>query len=62
MMLELPTVSSQNGRPILAVISLPSASSRIEKNGFGPGGGSGSGGMMSTFSDSRSWAMRMTLA
>jgi hypothetical protein len=36
--------------------------SRIEKNGFGPGGGRGSGGSRSIFSDMRSWAMRMICA
>ena len=59
-MLELPTVSIQNGLLICRVISEERIWSRIEKNGFGPGAGSGSGGMMSIFSDSRSWAMRMT--
>ena len=59
---ELPTVSIQNGRPICRVISAERIWSRIEKNGLGPGAGSGSGGRMSTFSCRRSWAMRMTSA
>ncbi len=59
-MLELPTVSIQNGRLICFMISDDRIWSRIEKNGFGPGGGNESGGMMSIFSDSRSWAIRIT--
>jgi hypothetical protein len=36
-MLELPTVSIQNGSRICRVISSERIWSRIEKNGFGPG-------------------------
>ena len=45
--LERPTVSIQNGRPICLRISSDSTPSRMEKNGLGPGGGSGSPGRMS---------------
>ena len=55
---ERPTVSIQNGRATCRRISSESASSRSEKNGFGPGGGSVSPFRNSTSRTSRSAAMR----
>ncbi len=59
---ERPTVSIQNGLPTWCVISWLSMRSSGEKNGFGPAGGSGSGGSTAMFSPKREAAMSVTSA
>src|SRR5436309_2469676 len=57
--LELPTVSTQNGRLIWRLICPERDWSSSEKNGFGPGEGMSPRGRKSTTSPSRSCAIRL---
>ncbi len=54
---DRPTVSIQNGRPTCRPISWLRTRSSEEKNGFGPGEGSGSGGRKAAESPKRSVAI-----